>query len=72
EDDPLPFDLSTARQDCFVGDVIAEPSLSRLRQVAGAMGLSSIGGMDMLQGQVEFIFTELKASISRTMQGASA
>lgn len=71
-DDPLPFNLSTAGQHCFVGDVIAEPSLSRLRQIAGSMGLSSIGGMDMLQGQVELIFTELKASISRTMQGASA
>lgn len=72
EDDPLPFDLSSADRSCFVGDVIAEPSISRLRRAADALGLSSIGGMDMLQGQVDLIFRELKASISRTMQGASA
>lgn len=63
ERDPLPFDLATAGAGAFVADVIAEPSPSRLQRQAAGRGLSSIGGMEMLTGQLDLIFDRLAASL---------
>jgi shikimate dehydrogenase len=54
--DALPMDLSTARSDAFVGDVVAEPTVTAFRQQAMRRGLSSIGGIDMLAGQTDLLF----------------
>jgi shikimate dehydrogenase len=69
EEDPLPFDPASAASHAFVGDVIAEPSWSRLRRAAADKGLHSIGGMEMLAGQIDIIFDNLSAAVRRAQQG---
>ena len=63
ESDPLPFDLATAGAGAFIADVIAEPSPSRLQREAAGRGLNSIGGMEMLAGQLDLLFNRLAASL---------
>lgn len=70
DNDPPPFDLSLARDDAFVADVIAEPSPSYLQQRASARGLRNIGGMEMLSGQLDLLFDGLAASFANAVPAA--
>jgi shikimate dehydrogenase len=70
ESDPPPFDLTTARADAFVADVIAEPSPSRLQHHAAARGLRNVGGMEMLTGQLDLLFAALADSAIHTRERA--
>lgn len=69
EDDPLPFDPSTARQAAFLGDVIAEPERTRLRVAAAQRGMVTIGGMDMLKGQIDALYRGVVKAVQDNLKG---
>lgn len=69
EDDPLPFDPSTARQTAFLGDVIAEPERTRLRVAAAERGMATIGGMDMLKGQIDALYRGVVKAVQDNLNG---
>ncbi|WP_161973661.1 shikimate dehydrogenase family protein [Hwanghaeella grinnelliae] len=69
ENDPLPFDPSTARQSAFLGDVIAEPERTRLRGAAVQRGLKNIGGMEMLKGQIDALYRGVVKAVEDNMAG---
>ncbi|WP_425403684.1 shikimate dehydrogenase family protein [Hwanghaeella sp.] len=69
ERDPLPFDLSTAAPDAFVGDVIAEPECTRLRALAAQRGLKSIGGLDMLRRQIDALYQGVVKAVQDNIEG---
>jgi len=69
EDDPLPFDPATAGPSAFLGDVIAEPERTRLRAAAAERGLGTIGGMDMLKGQIDALYRGVVKAVQDNLQG---
>ena len=69
DDDPLPFDPSTAGRTAFLGDVIAEPERTRLRAAAAQRGLKNIGGMDMLKGQIDALYRGVVKAVQDNMEG---
>ncbi len=69
DQDPLPFDVTTAGRHAFVGDVIAEPTITRLREAARKRGHRTIGGMDMLNGQIDALYRGVVGAVAEQQLG---
>jgi len=67
--DPLPFDPAAADRHAFIGDVIAEPSVTRLRDAAMRSGHVTIGGMDMLKGQIDALYSGVIRAVADNRAG---
>jgi shikimate dehydrogenase len=51
--DPLPFDPASLRRDACVVDIIMKPAVTELLRTAAALGLKTMPGQRMLDGQLQ-------------------
>jgi shikimate dehydrogenase len=70
--DPLSFDPATLRRDACVVDIIMKPPVTDLLRTATALGMKTMPGQRMLDGQLEIYADYLGLTSARTKTNGAA